>query len=201
MDVVDSDWIKERLTGQRGQLTRLADAIGISRQKMTKIMTGERRVQASEIPAIVSFFDEIQLDQMGDAPDVRSPPPDFLVPVATLDKGEAADLGLALPASYIRRMTNSDPGRLAIIRAQGDTMEPTLHDGDLVLLDTSRRDLSWDGLFVIRHRSALQVKRIARSANRRDVRLISDNSRYPALEVPTADVDPVGRVLWYGRKV
>jgi hypothetical protein len=57
MEQIDKDWIEARLTGQRGEKARLAEAIGIDADKMSRILAGERRVQAHEIPAIVAFFE------------------------------------------------------------------------------------------------------------------------------------------------
>jgi hypothetical protein len=57
MELIDKDWIEARLTGKRGEKSRLAAAMGIDADKMSKILAGERRVQAHEIPAILAFFD------------------------------------------------------------------------------------------------------------------------------------------------
>ena len=56
MDVVDADWIKRRLTGERGQQARLAEAMGIDNDKMSKILRGLRKVQADEVPKVIRFF-------------------------------------------------------------------------------------------------------------------------------------------------
>ncbi|OGR09701.1 MAG: hypothetical protein A2341_14920 [Deltaproteobacteria bacterium RIFOXYB12_FULL_58_9] len=58
MEMVDAEWIKARLTGKHGEQQRLADALGISPDKVNKILSGARRVQPAEIPRVLSFFGE-----------------------------------------------------------------------------------------------------------------------------------------------
>ncbi|MBZ4023271.1 hypothetical protein CKO11_12460 [Rhodobacter sp. TJ_12] len=56
MEVIDGNWIKQRLTGRRGEKTELAQALGISLEKVTKTLSGSRRVQPEEIPKVIDFF-------------------------------------------------------------------------------------------------------------------------------------------------
>lgn len=115
---------------------------------------------------------------------------------------EATAYSLAFPPEYLSRLTSSAPKNLAIISVKGESMEPTLLDDDIVLLDASKTNLSYDGLFVLRFGDTLHVKRVGRSAKKDHVSIISDNrDLYPALEVSVGDVEAVGKVLWYGRKV
>ncbi|SMP36551.1 hypothetical protein [Shimia sagamensis] len=46
----------ERLTGEHGEQTRLAEAMGIDSDKLSKILKGKRRVQAKEVPGALAFF-------------------------------------------------------------------------------------------------------------------------------------------------
>ncbi len=62
MNSIDSDWIRSRLSGRRGEQAELAIAMGIDNDKMSKILAGKRNVKASEIPAILAFFGEAAPD-------------------------------------------------------------------------------------------------------------------------------------------
>lgn len=117
--------------------------------------------------------------------------------------GEEAEVySLAFPPSYLKRLTSSSPANLAIISVKGESMEPTLVDDDIVLLDTSKTNLSYDGLFVLRFDDALHVKRVGRAPKRGHVTIISDNKDlYPPMLMSVEEIDAVGKVLWYGRKV
>lgn len=108
---------------------------------------------------------------------------------------------LSFPPGYLRQITSSHPRNLAIISVKGDSMQTTLNDGDLVMVDTSKRDLSFDGLFVLQDGGAsLLVKRIGRAARRGWVMLISDNRNYNPIEREISEIDVVGKVIWKGVK-
>lgn len=56
MEPIDRFWIIARLTKTRGEKTRLAKALGIGPDMVTKILSGDRKLQQDEIPKVVSFF-------------------------------------------------------------------------------------------------------------------------------------------------
>lgn len=116
---------------------------------------------------------------------------------------EQAVAQLAFPPGYLAKLTSAKPKDLKIISVKGDSMLPTLADDDVVMLDLSKRDLSYDGLFVIRDGGdALLVKRIGRASQRGFVTIISDNRNvYPSVEKSLQDIEVVGRVIWRGGKV
>lgn len=147
----------------------------------------------------------VRVENGDPAPDGRS-----LVPV--YDVGASAGFGalvetenhihnLAFDRKFLRQMTQAKEKDLCIIKVQGHSMEPTLLDGDQVLVDKSKGNLSFDGLFVLRFDDALHVKRVGRSTKPGHVLVISDHQSYPTLDMAKADLSPIGRVLWYGRKV
>lgn len=113
---------------------------------------------------------------------------------------EAQVDSLALPREYLRRLTSTSPQHLAIISVKGESMVPTLLDEDVVMVDTTKRSLGYDGLFVLRFDGTLHVKRVARGDAEGMVRIISDNLAYPPFERAIGDVQVMGKILWVGRK-
>lgn len=108
---------------------------------------------------------------------------------------------LQFPPDYLRRITSTPANRLAIITVKGDSMEPTLKDGDIVMVDGTKKSAGFDGLFVLLRDGTLHVKRLSRGARPGMVMVRSDNDKlYPAYEVPIEEVETVGKVLWSGRK-
>ena len=108
---------------------------------------------------------------------------------------------LSFPPGYLSKITRSHPKNLAIIGVKGKSMEPTLSDDDIVMVDLSKTDLSYDGLFVVRDGGdSLLVKRISRGSRRGTVMLVSDNPQYPNQERAFEDVEVVGKVIWKGVK-
>lgn len=145
-------------------------------------------------------------------PSPKAPTGDRLVPVydvtASAGNGslvpdyESIAYSLAFPPDYLSRITRSHPRNLSIISVKGESMEPTLKDDDLVMLDASKTSLSYDGMFVLRFDGTLHVKRVSRSPRKGYVTIISDNRAiYPEREWPVEEVDVIGKVIWFGRKV
>ena len=104
---------------------------------------------------------------------------------------------------WLRKLTQAKPASLSIIKVVGDSMEPTLHDGDEVLVDVSDEQSKLrDGIYVLRMDGALNVKRIAIEPQGRKISVVSDNAAYPSWQgLDRRSVNIVGRVLWFGRKV
>ena len=137
-----------------------------------------------------------------------------LLPVPRLDVGasagagafggdERADAQIAFDPAWLRRIARGAPEQLSIIRVAGDSMAPTLADGDDILVDRGDGAARLrDGIYVLRMDDALVVKRIALHPMGRRVTVQSDNPAYP--DWPDCDLDDIvciGRVVWAGRKI
>src|SRR3546814_11782305 len=99
---------------------------------------------------------------------IRRPPrstrTDTLLPYTTLFRSR--DLG-------------AEPRALSIIRVEGDSMAPTLDDGDDILVDGGDAAARLrDGIYVLRMDDVLMVKRIARAPGQGRISVISDNPHY-----------------------
>ncbi|MEO6151923.1 MAG: S24 family peptidase [Croceibacterium sp.] len=92
-----------------------------------------------------------------------------------------------------------DPAQLSSIRVMGDSMDPLLRDGDEILVDRSPRAFR-EGVHVVRLGEALHVK-LLQAVPPAGLRLISKNEAYDPVDVPMADVDVVGRVVWKGGRI
>ena len=92
-----------------------------------------------------------------------------------------------------------EPAVLTVIAVEGDSMDPTLHDGDEILVDCTPRPLR-AGIHVARIDGVLLVKRLEPAAAGY-VRLISDNTAYGRSEYPLSEVEVIGRVVWKGGRI
>ena len=102
---------------------------------------------------------------------------------------------LGFNKTWLREQSLS-PTNLAVIEVRGDSMDPTLHDGDSVLLDMRSLQLKDGGIYTLRREGELLVKRLRRQSN--DWLIVSDNLAYP-VERLDENVDVLGRVVWLGR--
>lgn len=89
---------------------------------------------------------------------------------------------------------------LAVITARGDSMEPTVRDADILLVDTSINSIKADGIYLIEQGGELRCKRLQAMVDG-SIRIRSDNPHYDA-EVVAADhaglVRIVAKVIWIG---
>ncbi len=122
-------------------------------------------------------------------------------PGASVD-GEAVEGEVAFDPRWLRDL-GADPRALSIIRVEGDSMAPTLGDGDDILVDGGDAAARLrDGIYVLRMDDVLMVKRIARAPGPGRVSVISDNPHYRSWDdLPLSAIRLVGRVIWTGRRV
>ena len=116
-------------------------------------------------------------------------------------ESECAHIGF--DERWLRRVSRSKSSDLSVIKVQGDSMSPTLSDGDDILVDAGDRiDRLRDGIYVLRRDDALLVKRVAPSPASRRITIKSDNASYPSWpDCEISDVDIIGRVVWVGRRM
>lgn len=115
---------------------------------------------------------------------------------------ERAQSHIAFDPHWLRRLGAADPAKLSIIRVDGDSMAPTLADGDEILVDRGDSAARLrEGIYVLRREEALMVKRVGLDPSGRRVTIASDNPAYPAWDCDPAAIEIVGRVVWCGRRL
>lgn len=107
---------------------------------------------------------------------------------------------LAFRQEWVSRM-GLNRQKLALIEVHGDSMEPSLYNSDLILIDLRASGLSVDGIYAIQHRGHLLVKRIQVKLDG-TVIIKSDNPAYEPEVLGPDEAEGlvvVGRVVWFGR--
>ena len=121
----------------------------------------------------------------------------FVIPI--LDQSLSAGKGQLLPDSDVSTGYIAVPkelkrygNNLTALYVNGDSMEPTLQRGDLIVCDSC----GWDGegIYALRMDGCGYVKRLARKPGK--IVVISDNPKYEAWEEPAESqaIDIIGRV-------
>lgn len=107
---------------------------------------------------------------------------------------------VAFDLAWLRQTLGIDPKQAAVITAIGDSMYPTIADGDVLIIDLSIDRVLDNAIYALRFGDALSVKRVQLRPTG-GLRIISDNTKYEADELgPDAvhDLHVVGRVIWHG---
>lgn len=89
---------------------------------------------------------------------------------------------------------------LAVVSADGDSMEPTVRDADILLVDTSVQTIRADGIYLIEQGGELRCKRLQAMVDG-GVKIRSDNPRYETEVVPPDNAEMirvVAKVIWIG---
>ena len=206
----------ERLCAERGE-----DFAGLSRflgknpayiQQYIRRGT-PRRLGENERRKLARYFG-VPESRFGGPAENEMVPTSGLVPVKRVLVRASAGPG-ALPGAelqhpyfafdegWLKALTGSRAADLSIIRVEGDSMAPTLNDGDDILIDRAGcAEALRDGIYVLRVEDSLLVKRLAVHPLGRWVTVQSDNPAYP--DWPDCGLDEIhciGRVIWAGRKI
>lgn len=107
---------------------------------------------------------------------------------------------LAFKKDWLKGEMGLSPDKCCLIHVIGDSMEPTLHKKDVVMLDRTHTIYIDDGIYCLRIDGGLLVKRLQR-INAQQFKVISDNSIYEPFVLNTQDVEVVGKAVWAGKRL
>lgn len=118
-----------------------------------------------------------------------------------INEGETLAGKIGFDEKWLRKQ-GLDPASLSLIRVDGDSMAPTLNNGDDIMVDRRATATGLrDGIHVIRLDDVLMVKRLALGPAGR-LSILSDNPAYPDWpDVKGSAVAVIGRVVWAGRRL
>ena len=197
--IIFADKIKVIRKTKNLTMQELADKIGVSKGTISLWESGKNTPPQTTISLIDKLFSEeiSPIDQ----------PKDFvLIPQV---KGEIGAGNRLIPDDVIEiRVTfrrdwiqqKGDPRNMSFIKVRGDSMEPTLMSGDLILVDHGRNYIDpQGGLYAIAIDGKIAVKRIQIILPSKTFRIISDNKKYDVMEVDEGQIIINGKVIWFGR--
>ena len=104
--------------------------------------------------------------------------------------------------AWLRRLCKR-PAGLAILPIIGEAMQPTLQNGDEVIIQRLRsQDALHDGLYAVRGSSETFVRRIALDPTKNRISVLTDHPAYPSWNgVQRKAINVVGRVILIGSRV
>lgn len=220
------DRIKQRLDDLDKSQAALARAIGVSPQAISKLVIGGT-AETPKLHMIARFLETSPEYLTGETDDpsaghatadrqsgfrgfTEENDPD-LVELAQIDMryglgGTYLDAPVmetkeAFSRAWLRRITHSGPEHLFWANGDGDSMEPTIRSGEMVLIDRSQiTPRSGDGIWALAWGDIGMIKRL-RPLPDGTVEIHSDNPVVPMATASDGDVHVIGRVVAVVRRL
>lgn len=126
------------------------------------------------------------------------------VETLTIDLGNGQSVAAApvlgswsIPMSVLQRRVRASAEHLHFLECEGNSMFPIIKDGDVVLVDQSRRNPTMPGIFALWENGGQTIKQIeiVRGTDPMQYRLIPANKDYATYEVPADEVTIIGRYV------
>lgn len=203
--------VLERLIHERGEdcasLSRLIGRNDAYVQQFIRRGSPRRLAEADRV-TLARYFGVPETWLGGPDPGAPAAVPLVSVPVfdtaasagpGAVGEDRLSTAGLGFSQVWLRQLRGGrgDAEGLSVIRVSGRSMEPTLQDGDEILVDTSDRRLR-EGIWVLRIDGAVLVKRLRRAAG--GLAVVSDNPDAGPVDL-AGGYALIGRVLWAGRRL
>jgi phage repressor protein C with HTH and peptisase S24 domain len=184
-----------------------ADLMGVSRSYLANVETGGKEPSFSFASSLMETFG-VEPNWFFHGEESSKMDPSFVtVPkytVSTSAGNGGSFVAEPLEVSYYAfnlqwiKRRGLDPSQLHIVTVKGDSMEPTLQHGDLILVDRAQATPSDGSTYVVRIWDELVVKHVQRIGPQA-ISLLSANKVYPPreLELPLDDrnFEIIGRVV------
>lgn len=176
--------IKEKLSEKGETQEWLCKEAGIDLQAMRNRIYKQRFPSIEEALRILAIFNTTAEDFFGISVEgLREATEKDVMLIPVMDQVFSAGRGQYIPDNdtiedYIavpRELKKFGKEHLAASKVRGDSMEPTLFDGDIIICDNKGYD-GTDGIYTIFYKGNGFVKRLQSTGD--GVKIISDNSRY-----------------------
>ncbi len=103
--------------------------------------------------------------------------------------------------AWLRGRAGGKFSDLFVARGEGDSMEPTLRDGDIILIDTSQKEVNrQDAIWALSYGELGMIKRVRKLPNG-GYQINSDNRSVSPIDAYDGEMQVIGRVIWIGRWV
>jgi len=110
---------------------------------------------------------------------------------------------MSFKKDWIKNTLNTNTENIRAIRINGDYMEPTLLNGDVALVDISKRVPNPPGIYILYDGHGLVAKRLEsiKKSGESFIFITSDNKNYESYKCKLQDTNIIGKIVWFSRAV
>ena len=101
----------------------------------------------------------------------------------SLEEKNKSDSVVNFEAEYLKNGLRVNQAGVHLLVCRGDSMSPTINDGDTMFVDTPVTSLDDNAVYLLRYQSRILVRRIRMGIDN-NARLICDNTQYEAATYP-----------------
>lgn len=197
----------EREATSRAEIARV---LSLAPARITELYKGDRDLTFDEARKLVRHY---RIDQKGGQVEPGETIEDLGISlVPEIDLGFSMGGGTVLEqfeqrgqvpfkSDWLRGMHRGALSQLVVARGEGDSMQPTILDGDLVLIDTAQNAItSQDRIWAVAWGDLGMIKRVRRQPAGTYL-LLSDNNTVSPIEAVDGEMHVIGRVIWIGRRM
>ena len=199
-------WLKETNMKQ----SDLAEKTGISQGHISNMSTGTRGIPTANLEKICEVLG-ISIPEFFARNDSNLPEVSYVPRVSARPRagngGLEVDGGFtgyySFHTSFLQRKNGSEE-TMRIFAIDGNSMEPTLQSGDLIMVNLRQDDISSGQIYLLRFEHELMVKRLEKRPGG-VIRIRSDNDYYEPIDINPAtdegvDFQVFGRMVWSCRE-
>lgn len=102
--------------------------------------------------------------------------------------------------NWLEKVTNN-PNNVVLMHVIGNSMFPTINNGDIVMIDTERRYIYDGNIYALRLEKTIVIKRLSLLPGN-IIMILSDNkAESPPFKANSKEICVVGQVIWFGRSL
>jgi transcriptional regulator with XRE-family HTH domain len=159
------------------KIQAVADVLGVSLPYLTCKNNNDNEINSDDYVFVETLFDE------------------------NLKSSNKTKLKISFKKEWIKKNLNTDTKNVRAIKIAGDYMSPTLQNGDIALVDISKKSPNPPGIYVVHDGVGLAAKRLE-CVNKADETIIfitPDNKNYKSYESKLAETNIIGKIIWFSR--
>lgn len=186
----------------------IAEIMNVSAAQISRWESGRDGIPSQRLAALSKAYqsplEELLRGEEGELPPVVMIE---LLPTTVGAGGGGLGVGEYGSVAFSRRLIEQDlrvePDDLLAVTIEGDSMSPDYLSGDQLLIHRRKTSISQPGTFCLWDGDGYVIKDLEKiyDTEPAKVRVMSRNERYREVERLADEIQIMGRVIWFGRRV